>query len=69
VAGPAEATALGNILVQAIAAGALPDLATGRRAVAASVDTRQYDPQPADTDRWDDAFARFQSLYTPGDRP
>ena len=29
-AGPVEGTALGNILVQAVAAGALPDLAAGR---------------------------------------
>ena len=33
LAGPAEATVVGNALVQAVAAGALPDLAHGRRLV------------------------------------
>jgi rhamnulokinase len=33
LAGPAEATVVGNALVQAVASGALPDLAHGRRLV------------------------------------
>ena len=45
VAGPAEGTALGNILVQAIATGHLPDLATARQAAAASVLQQVYTPQ------------------------
>jgi rhamnulokinase len=36
VTGPAEATALGNILVQAVALGIVPDSAAGREAVARS---------------------------------
>ncbi len=42
VAGPTESTALGNILVQAIAMGYLPDLATARQTVAASVPQQVY---------------------------
>lgn len=42
VAGPTESTALGNILVQAIAMGYLPDLATARQTVAASVPQQIY---------------------------
>ena len=45
VAGPVEATALGNIVVQLLALGLLPDLATARQAVAASVATRRYEPR------------------------
>lgn len=67
VAGPAEATALGNILVQAVAAGYLPDLATGRRAVAASVEVRRYEPKPERGAHWDDAFARFRTVVAPPD--
>jgi rhamnulokinase len=67
VAGPVEATALGNILIQAIASGALPDLATGRQAVAASVDVQHYDPKPENAAQWNDAFARFRSLFAPPD--
>ncbi len=45
VAGPAEATALGNAMVQAIAAGELESLAAGRTAVAASVKLEIYEPR------------------------
>jgi Sugar (pentulose and hexulose) kinases len=45
IAGPAEGTALGNILVQTIATGHLPDLATARQAAAASVPQQVYTPQ------------------------
>jgi rhamnulokinase len=64
VTGPVEATALGNAAVQAIAVGALPDLAAARRAIAASVDLRTYEP-PADatTQRaWATARRRFGTV-------
>ncbi len=60
VAGPTEATALGNIMVQAIATGHLPDVASGRRAIAASVQRRCFEPQASAA--WQDAFARFRTL-------
>jgi rhamnulokinase len=60
VAGPVEATALGNILVQAVACGALPDIAAGRQAVAASCEQTVYEPRPAAG--WEDAIARFEGL-------
>lgn len=67
VAGPAEGTALGNILVQAIATGHLPDLATGRLAVAASVQQTSYTPR--DSGDWDAAIVGFESLVAASDRP
>jgi rhamnulokinase len=60
VAGPVEATALGNVLVQAIATGYLPDIAAGRQAIAASVDLATFVSHPALD--WDAAFARFTAL-------
>lgn len=60
VAGPVEATALGNLMIQAIACGELPDLAAGRQAIAASAQQQHYAPGPAEP--WDAAFARFQQL-------
>jgi rhamnulokinase len=60
VAGPTEATALGNCLVQALARGVLPDLAAGRRAVAASVERCTY--LPGDRAGWDAAYAGFVGL-------
>lgn len=45
VAGPVEATAIGNVVVQARAHGALEgDLAALRAVIAASVDLRRYEP-------------------------
>ena len=44
IAGPAEATALGNLLVQARAIGALPHGCTVRDVVRASCATRAYNP-------------------------
>jgi rhamnulokinase len=57
VAGPVEATAMGNLMVQAIATGYLPDVAAGRRAVGASAQRETYEPQNAAA--WRDAYARF----------
>lgn len=69
VAGPVEATALGNILVQAIAAGHLPDLAAGRQAIAASVEVQHYEPNLEVARRWDDAFAHFNARLLSGRKP
>lgn len=60
VAGPVEATALGNILVQMIASRDLASLSEGRDLVRASFPTVTYEPR--DRARWDDAFARFRQV-------
>ncbi|HUO10336.1 MAG TPA: rhamnulokinase family protein [Phycisphaerae bacterium] len=44
LAGPVEATALGNIITQAITTGALPDIAAGRALVAKSLAARPFEP-------------------------
>ncbi|MEU6787123.1 rhamnulokinase family protein [Nonomuraea angiospora] len=58
VAGPAEATALGNVLVQARSAGLVSDLAEMRSLVAASQPLRRYEPS-GDPQAWDKAAARL----------
>jgi rhamnulokinase len=60
IAGPVEATALGNILVQSIAAGHVTSLADGRALIRRSVETREYDP--VDTALWDQAYERYVKL-------
>jgi rhamnulokinase len=60
VTGPSEATALGNVMMQAIAAGALDDIAQGRAAVAASITQETFEPHPSAA--WDDAYGRFEGL-------
>jgi rhamnulokinase len=61
VAGPVEATALGNVLIQAMTVGAIPDLASGRRIIAASFPPTIIEPSPQ-RQRWDDQVATFQKL-------
>ena len=59
-AGPTESTALGNILVQAIALGHLPSLAAAREVVRNSFEVMTFKPQAAS--EWDKAFVRFEQL-------
>jgi rhamnulokinase len=59
VAGPAEAAALGNLMVQAVATGDLHDLAEGRAAIASSVKLETYEPQ-SEGGRWEEAVARMR---------
>lgn len=44
VAGPSEATALGNVMVQARAAGLVGSLAEMRRYISRSIETKRYEP-------------------------
>jgi len=60
LAGPVEATALGNVLVQARTLGAdLPDLAAMRELVAATHELVRYDP--SGDPRWAEAEARLSA--------
>jgi rhamnulokinase len=60
-AGPAEATAIGNILVQAMAMGRL-DSPTGiREIIRRSFDLRSFEPQ-GEARAWDAAAARFEAI-------
>ena len=60
VAGPAEATATGNILVQAIAAGQIFSLAEGRLLLRRSFNGSEFEPR--EVDRWDDAYQRYLQI-------
>lgn len=60
VTGPVEATALGNVLIQARAAGDLSTLADIRDVVRRSESIEQYDP--AGTAAWEEAWQRFQGV-------
>lgn len=60
IAGPTEATALGNILVQAIAAGEIESLAAGRKVIAESFEVESF--APAESAAWAAAYDRFLKL-------
>ena len=60
IAGPAEATALGNILLQSITLGHLPNLRAARRCVRQSMDVENYKPE--EIEKWAEARNRFDSI-------
>ena len=60
IAGPVEATAIGNILLQAIALRSLSSLNEGRALVLRSFDVTSYEPRPSSA--WDEAYNRYLAL-------
>ncbi len=62
VAGPAEATAIGNLLVQAIALGELTSLRDARRMVRRAFDVMTFEPRRDDREAWSAAAQRFAIL-------
>lgn len=60
VAGPIEGTAIGNILVQAMATGQVKTLADARAIVRNSFNVKTYEPN--DTAKWDKAYARYREI-------
>lgn len=60
VAGPVEATAIGNLLVQALALGWIANLAEGRALVHSSFPVETYEPH--DDAAWDEAYGRYLRL-------
>ncbi|MCX6649793.1 MAG: rhamnulokinase [Candidatus Bathyarchaeota archaeon] len=59
-AGPAEATAIGNLLVQAMAGGRVKDLRHLRRIVRDSTEVTEY--EPGDPEAWDETYTKFIEL-------
>ena len=57
LAGPAEATSLGNIAIQMLATGAASSLAEVRAIVDRSFPTEVF--EPLETDKWDQQAERF----------
>ncbi|MEG2036579.1 MAG: rhamnulokinase family protein [Ruthenibacterium sp.] len=60
VAGPIEATALGNIVIQLVALGELADIAAGRALIAATETLKHY--APAETDAWNKAYEAYKTI-------
>ncbi len=61
VAGPIEATAMGNVAVQLIAAGEIKDLHEARQLISNSFDTLFYEPE--DEADWSEAAERYNDLW------
>ncbi len=61
IAGPSEATAIGNILLQAKAAGLVNTKNDIRRIVRNSVELDSF--QPSDTETWEKHYPRYLAVY------
>lgn len=64
LAGPAEAAAAGNIMVQAMALRRIGSLDDARRVARASFEPRRF--EPSDQGAWADAWGRFRELRAGG---
>jgi sugar (pentulose or hexulose) kinase len=62
LAGPAEATAIGNLAVQAIALGELGSLNEARQVIRASFEPSVHEPAPSTA--WVEAVERFDQIAT-----
>jgi rhamnulokinase len=62
IAGPVEATAIGNILVQAMATGDVNSLAAARAIVRDSFEVKRFEPAP--TKQWEQAYTRYRAMLT-----
>jgi rhamnulokinase len=60
LAGPVEATAIGSIVMQAIACGQIKTLEEGREIVRRSFDIVTY--EPCQTEVWEAACLKFRNL-------
>jgi sugar (pentulose or hexulose) kinase len=60
VAGPVEATSIGNIIMQLYALGEVRSLSDGRSLIRRSFETKIF--TPGNTSAWDAAYARFQKV-------
>ena len=62
LAGPQEGTAIGNIMMQAKAAGDVSDIWEMRRIIADSIELRRFEPK--DQSVWDEAYAKYLTIIT-----
>jgi rhamnulokinase len=60
IAGPVEATALGNLMVQAMATGYLENVEAGRMAVGKSVGQSRFEPK--NIQGWQEAYQEFKRI-------
>jgi len=62
VAGPVEATALGNALAQAMALKQIASLPEARAVSLASSSTEIFTPSQSDKAKWDEGYGRLERL-------
>jgi rhamnulokinase/L-fuculokinase len=58
--GPIEATALGNIAIQLMSAGAIADIKQARKIIADGENLKLY--EPCDRDAWEAAYEKYKEI-------
>lgn len=61
VAGPSEATSIGNIMVQMIANGDIKDIEEGREILKSSMEFKTY--IPTEKEKWEEEYKKFKQMY------
>lgn len=62
IAGPSEATAIGNVMIQAMAAGEAEDINGMRQLIHNSIPLKTYQPQ--NSENWDTAYIHFKHIIS-----
>jgi rhamnulokinase len=62
IAGPAEATAVGNVMIQAISKNVLSSLEQSRKVVSRSFPLKNYEPE--DQEKWEDIYGRVKGMFS-----
>ncbi len=62
IAGPTEATAIGNVMVQAKASGLYSDIQSMRDSISNSISLVEYLPE--DKESWEENYSRYLSVFT-----
>jgi rhamnulokinase len=62
IAGPVEATAVGNVMIQAITKDVLGSVEQGRKVVSRSFPLKNYEPE--NPERWDDIYERAKGMLS-----
>lgn len=66
IAGPTEATALGNILLQLIALGDIKDIDEGRKLIRQQESVKEY--SPCEIDKWEKAYKKYITILNTKER-
>jgi rhamnulokinase len=64
LAGPVEATVVGNVMLQVVAAGGVSSIAEARHVIRRSFGIDEYEPQHPEI--WDAEYASFRQLCEKG---
>lgn len=62
IVGPVECTAMGNVMLQAKAAGIVDSTEEMRRVIRNSTDIKEYKPDISNKEKWDEAYRYFLTI-------